>query len=378
MRKISYRPYLFLIFCLFAALSLPEGTTDRLRSTTIASLAPCSRFLIALKELAVAPHSVKRESLSDPAEIERLHQENLLLRAQIENVREWLLNEDRLQELVEKVKEVASKQVDAKEDRAFLLRRNQDLVAQLDLTLHALPAKVIVRDPSSWSSSLWIDVGERENRVLGKKVVAKNSPVLFGTTLVGVVEQVSEKQSRVRLVTDARLMPSVRAVRGKEQNRFLLEHLDALLFALEAREDLISIPDSLLKLKQLLQQPMQESYLAKGILAGTQRSHFRTRSQVLRGVGFNADFADREGPARDLRNGVPYGSRNSASSVAILKTGDLLVTTGLDGVFPAGLRVGIVTHVEPLKEGASSYEIEARSTAGNLDELTHLVVLPPL
>ena len=31
-----------------------------------------------------------------------------------------------------------------------------------------------------------------------------------------------------------------------------------------------------------------------------------------------------------------------------------------------------------LKEGASSYEIEAIATAGNLDEMAHVIVLPPI
>jgi cell shape-determining protein MreC len=53
------------------------------------------------------------------------------------------------------------------------------------------------------------------------------------------------------------------------------------------------------------------------------------------------------------------------------------MTTGLDGIFPPGFRVGIVSSVKTLKEGASSYEIEAVSTAGNLDLITHVFVLPP-
>jgi cell shape-determining protein MreC len=55
-----------------------------------------------------------------------------------------------------------------------------------------------------------------------------------------------------------------------------------------------------------------------------------------------------------------------------------LLTTGFDGVFPPGFCVATVSKVEQLKEGASSYEIEAVSTAQALDELTHVFVLPPV
>jgi cell shape-determining protein MreC len=58
--------------------------------------------------------------------------------------------------------------------------------------------------------------------------------------------------------------------------------------------------------------------------------------------------------------------------------GDLLVTTGMDGIFPAGFWVATVTNVGLLREGACAYEIEAKATAGNLDDLTHVTVLPPV
>ena len=84
-----------------------------------------------------------------------------------------------------------------------------------------------------------------------------------------------------------------------------------------------------------------------------------------------------EGPARDLRSGDPYDVARKGETLALLKPGDLLITTGLDGVFPPGFRVAVVSQVQTLKEGASSYELEAISTAGNLDELTHVFVLTP-
>ena len=62
----------------------------------------------------------------------------------------------------------------------------------------------------------------------------------------------------------------------------------------------------------------------------------------------------------------------------MLQVGDLLVTTGFDGVFPPNLSVAIISEVGSLKEGASSYELKAIPTAGNLDNIENLFVLPPL
>lgn len=85
-----------------------------------------------------------------------------------------------------------------------------------------------------------------------------------------------------------------------------------------------------------------------------------------------------ESPARDLRTGMPFDPRWKKEPLVLLRPGDLLITSGLDGVFPAGFRVAIVSKTHTLKEGASSYDIEAVPTASDLDALSHVVVLPSL
>ena len=388
MRRISYRPYLFLILFFFCIMSVSHESSERMRSYVVSSFAPCWKGFSFLKEkilfLFTFPLSATRHSACNTFEIERLSRENQLLRSQIENVREWLLYEDRIQEQIARyqlISQVNLKDVFWKE---FFQRRSQELCHMLDLQICSLPAKVIFREPTSWSSTLWINLGEKDNQKLKKKIVGKNSPVLLGTSIVGVVEHVGNHQSRVRLITDSRLTPSVRACRGNEQNRHLLEHLDALAFSLELREDLFSSTEEaaalhqhLDSLKKALLEQSGDFYLAKGEIHGTSRPLWRSRSQVLKGIGFNYDFSDDEGPARDLRSGEPYAISRKAEFIPLLRPGDLLVTTGLDGVFPPGFRVGIVSTIQTLKEGASSYEIEAISTAGDLDLLTHVFVLPP-
>ncbi len=364
------------------------GASERIRSTFVCSFAPCWRGFSFLHEktqlLLTLPFPGDSRSLKHSLENERLSQENQLLRAQIENVREWLLYEDRIQEQTARCNHLPQAPSHDERWKEFFKRRSQELCNAIDLQICSLPAKVIFREPASWSSTFWINLGENDNVKVGKNIIGKNSPVLLGTSIVGVVEYVGKSQSRVRLITDARLTPSVRAVRGNEQNRHLLEHLEALIFALEIREDLFSSDEegsaaalALYRLKNTLMQQSGDFYLAKGELRGTSNPLWRSRSQVLKGIGFNYDFPDVEGPARDLRSGEPYDASRKGELIRLLLPGDLLVTTGLDGVFPPGFRVAIVSSVQTLKEGASSYEIEAISTAGNLDELTHVFVLAP-
>ena len=62
----------------------------------------------------------------------------------------------------------------------------------------------------------------------------------------------------------------------------------------------------------------------------------------------------------------------------MIAAGDILISSGLDGVFPGGLPIAIVTAVDSLEEGAFSYTINARLLAGDLDEIEHVRVLPSL
>lgn len=186
--------------------------------------------------------------------------------------------------------------------------------------IDALPARVISRAVSNWNSTFWINVGERDNERLGRVVVTKDSPVVVGDALVGVVEFVDTKRSRVRLITDPDLKVAVRALREGEK-------------------------------------------LAKGELHGGAEVLWRARGTQLLGEGFNYDFQDEEGVARELR-------------ASILKVNDRLVTTGMDGVFPKGLVVATVTKVYPLREGDYTYTLEATPVLSSLEELKLVYVLP--
>jgi cell shape-determining protein MreC len=329
---------------LFLWINLPQSVSDVMRS------------------IAVRPFNSKTAE-SNSTDLARLQIENQKLRSQIDHAYEWVLFGQRLGEQFE----ILKGQRDFSENRAAHLR--ELLVGQLS----SLPAQVIYRDPSSWSSSLWINVGEENNQTVGACVVEKNSPVLSGGALVGVVDYVGKRQSRVRLITDSGLSPSVRVNRGAVRDRELEHQLQALTHQLDMRDDFFPTDDE--KQKFLAQLHIlkekcgathwEDGYLAKGELHGSSAPLWRSRGPILKGVGFNYDFPDERKSKHE--KGVP-----------ILKEGDILVTSGLDGVFPAGLLVGTVQSIEPLKEGDFSYNIEVRPAANHLNDLQTVFVLPSL
>lgn len=223
----------------------------------------------------------------------------------------------------------------------------------------AVAARLIYRDPLPWGSTFWVDVGSNQ--------VKKNSPVVIGNALVGLVDYVGASSSRVRCVTDSDLVVAVRVARGSPQTGALLYQIDQLLALVGQQAS--GVPDdwkgALTRLRERLAQPRELAYLAKGEVAGSGIPLWQGLG-ILKGSGFNYDFADVFGPSRDLR------------STCLIESGDLLITSGMDGLFPPGLDVGWVSHLEPLREGAISYEAEVRAAAPQLGHLETVFVLPPL
>lgn len=343
MRRTIGFPFLILGLFLFCWINVPKNISDRLRSWTAAAFGH-------------APHE------NNSSELARLKLENQTLRTQIDHVYERIFFDQRIGDQFEFLKE----QKDFAQKRAAHLR---NLMLE---QLSSLPAQVIYRDPSAWSSSVWVNVGEADNRALGRTIVAKNSPVLADGAIAGVVDYVGEKQARIRLITDSGLSPSVRVCRGATQNRELSHQLQALLTQVEKRADLFGSEQEKKELLSQLQNLQKrcgsgwdDGYLAKGEVHGSSAPFWRSRGPILKGVGFNFDYPDEDGASKDPK-------------VPILKEGDLLVTSGLDGVFPPGIRVGTVAQISPFKEGSYAYDIEVRPAATNLNDLQTLFILPSL
>ena len=353
MRRFPYKKYLLIGAALFLLLTLPIGFVESLRGGTIGLL---SAIFKGGKLFA------KTKAQAE----ERLEVENQLLRIELGKMRSLLEQKTKLQALHEEIGRYAAS--------TKHLEETNYLAGQIS---QAVAARVVYRDPASWSSSFWVNVGAEANKVLKRTVIQKNSPVLLGRSVVGAIDYVGKKQARVRLITDPALKPSVRAVRGFAQNSALLEHLDPILRHLSPKADVVSLVKYLESWKEQLLADRESWYLAKGILQGGKAPRCRGL-YTLSGVGFNYDFADAEGPARELATGKPLECANGIKAAAIIQVNDLLVTTGMDGVFPPGLRVAEVTKIYPLKEGAYTYEIEATPVVQNLDTLQTVFIIPPL
>jgi cell shape-determining protein MreC len=365
MKKKSALALLPIVALLLLLMCVPRGAAERARGAALSLLAPLWEWL---HPPAVWPAPV---TAAVQLQIENIQLRNELTRSQ-----------KLLKELLHTVQNL-QKNSGTPPRNTLQQKYFADLKELQQLKLRSLQADVIQRSPSTWNSSLWINVGRTTNTTLGVEVVALNSPVVVGNSLVGMVDYVGERQSRVRLISDSGLSPAVRVVRGQPSTLRLVETIELLREQIKERPELANghSKDLQALLEELHHAASREQELlplAKGELHGSSAPLWKSQGHCLKGIGFNYDFADEYGPARDLRFGTPYGSgrNDNTSPIALVKEGDLLMTTGMDGIFPAGLQVGYVTKVLPLQEGDYYYELEAKPAAGNLDELTLVFVLP--
>lgn len=342
-------------------MSRPKSTAEHFQGLIVAALAPIWQW--------------ETDAKTDCEEFQKLQIENQLLKNEVNR------NQELLKEAFYLKKELQQLYSSGNVIQSHL----KELEHLLKRRLETIPARVIYRASSSWNSFLWIDVGLSTNEALGREIVAKNSPIVVGNSLVGVIDYVGKHQARVRLITDGELFPAVRSVRGHPQAMRLVETINVLLDNLNEHESLFATAEEknflfqqLEKLQIALTEKQETLYLVKGELQGCCFPHKRSHGNLLKGIGFNCDYPDEKGPARDLRSGIPYeASGISSEPVVLLKVHDILATSGMDGIFPEGLQVAEVVHVSPLEEGSYYYELQARPTAGNLDALSLVFVMAP-
>lgn len=365
-------------------MSVPISTAERLRAWTVAVLSPIFQRASHVAVVGISNRNGIKGDLRRPLtfqeQAELLELENSQLRNEVMRLTELLAVEH---DLTDRIKD--NDIADGLDVDAALERRRRERLRILRLQLQALPARVVFRSPTAWNNSFWLNVGEADNVAIGRKVVAKNSPVVVGNSLVGIVDLVNSHQCRVKLITDPGFSPAVRAVRGDPQRQELLEHLDTVASGLAHDETLFRTPeersralDLVLDVRDRMQAKRETWQAAKGELHGSSLPVWRRKGSIVRGVGFNYDFADEEGPARDLVTGKVLGSCQDEADLSLLKVDDLLITTGLDGILIPGLRVATVTKVLPLGEGDYFYEVEAKPTVGDMDAISLVSVLPPL
>lgn len=332
----------FIIFAfLLGMMSLSRHASNKMKGSTVAFFAPVWEKILSFKYFLLHPSQPSPFSeLSIEEKYQRLLTENQLLEIQINDLQSKL---------------------------------NEYLIYHEDLTIQPLPARVIYRSNDSWNHFLWINVGRIANQ--SETLIEVNSPVVLGKAIIGIIDYVGEKQSRVRLISDSRLTPSVRAARGSENDYLIYNQIEKLLQQIKQKNELLALSSLLEEFKQTLKPFATSWHLAKGILSGSVSR--MGENVILKGTGFNFDFPDEKGEARDLRNGrLRSGTKEEA--IAVLKVNDVLITTGMDGIFPPGFQVALVTEIEPLKEGDYFYDLKAVPIAGPMEELSLVFVLPPL
>jgi rod shape-determining protein MreC len=349
MRRVIY---FFIISIVFGFLFLiPHTNVDRAREFFI--------FLVQrpLKVFNSAKALTKTDLLED------LRLENYRLKEQIQFLQKQL-------ELGEVVAEKKSDLQRLSDSNDWVKRRKAEIFQQLQMYSRGVVARVIFRETAFWRSCFWINVGTETNGDGDPITIGINSPVVVGTHVVGIVDYVGKKTARVRCITDSGVVPSVRIVRGGENMKTFLLQIQKLLARITVVDFLgkETLQKELLKVLQM-QEKEETLYLAKGELQGCVQGscqfYCRSRRPLLQGVGFNYDFADEEGAGRNL-------------TPDLVKKGDLLITTGFDGVFPAGLEVAYVTKIYPLQEGAVAYDLEAMALIDNFDALSFVTILPPI
>lgn len=168
-------------------------------------------------------------------------------------------------------------------------------------------AKVIFRDPAFWASSVLINKGMKDD----DSNIEKNSPVLSNGYLVGVIEDVFDSFSKVRLITDKNLQFSIK--------------------------------------KKSSSSPSSDQLLEVGTLCGISSVDNRYRFKHVEGHFFSPT----------------------------LKSGDELVTSGLDGIFPEGIPVAKVTDVK-IDEEEVVFPFKAIVSASDIKDLKLVTILKPV
>jgi rod shape-determining protein MreC len=371
--------YLIIFALILIVLGFSRHNSEKMRGSSIALLAPFWEHILSFKHFLFHPSKPSPfASLSAKEEQQRLQLENQLLKTEIAYLQKELNEQSLLFSRLEQLSTLSSE--DSLIDYQKTFKRKNKI---LNWRLNAIPARVIFRSFDTWNSSLWINVGETNNTNQQNPSIALNSPVVIGCAIVGVIDYVGNHYSRVRLITDNLLTPSVRAARGGEQDFLMSEQIQSLLQQMNRKKPLLLRQEDQTSLIQLLNQlknslqPLKKTwYLAKGELLGMSSPSRFGQNITLKGTGFNYDFADEEGDSRDLRNGKSF-HHPQEQSIQILKLGDILVTTGMDGIFPPGFQVATVTRVGLLKEGDYFYTLEAQPIAIPMEELALVFVLPP-
>jgi cell shape-determining protein MreC len=247
--------------------------------------------------------------------------------------------------------------------------------ASLNISYPWIEARIVSHKQFPWSHMAWIDIGSKTEET--PFPIVSGCPVVCGKYIVGLIEKVGQETSCMRLLSDPLLRPAVRVQRMEHEGE-KEKAANLLLLELERNPSLMGKESHRIALTKMLTS-LSTSFakgssllLAKGELQG---SIDIKKPLLLRGIGFTYDIGDEEGPSRDIRTGQ---TERDTRKIALIQPNDILITSGLDGLYPKGLIAAYVKKVLPLEEGAFSYEITAEIACPSFLDLSIVAILPPV
>jgi rod shape-determining protein MreC len=262
-RLLAFLPWITFLAVMFYVFSLnfrPVERMDVLQRVVVEVIAPVSKSF-------EATYRAVEQVFKDYLLLRETHQENQRLRTQVAQLQNQL----------------------TEYHEAYLenLRLRRLLDFKTTIKAEALPAQVVVHDPTGWFQTLIVDKGSQDG-------VQADMPVVNDEGVVGRIMDVSEKYARVLLLTDP-----ANSVDGMiERNRL------------------------------------------RGILAGKDPA-----TCLLKYVRGNFD----------------------------VQMGDLVITSGKDGIYPKGLRLGRVKGV--FKDPVALFQTVEVEPAVRLNALEEVLVL---
>jgi hypothetical protein len=261
------------------------------------------------------------------------------------------------------------------EQRHFFLLEKSGFYHSLQAFLEKSQAGwIIYRPVSRGGDVVWIRTLEP---------VQKGAAVIIGDCAVGFVDIASGLCARVRLVTDvhSRVSVEVRKQEAKESqmvayaSRFRLAS-DVAYWKLLAEHGLFQGLPNHLNLIELL------NLLEKELTLQGETQKKSDQVQGLQGLlkgGTGTWRSQKRGLiAEGFYQEVELAPKTQTQKTPSIEIGDLLVTSGLDGRYPPGLRVGYVTAVQAKDAADTLFEVEASVALADFSKEKWVWVLPAI
>lgn len=206
--------------------------------------------------------------------------------------------------------------------------------------------------------------------IRSRHVMEVGSSVTIGDTLVGYIDFVAGPVARVRLIYDSACQVSVRTLRPGSPLQDLRRDIARWVEysqSLPPSPTLNAIFKQLEIIKKELDPTSSWTCTSKGLLVGKCPSSGLQKMGLLQGIGFNYSWPDEF-----------FKTDKQGLKPSLVREGDLLITSGLDGRFPAGLRVAFVTSIQTNDPAKLVYQLQARPLMGSMQDLQWVWVLPAL